>query len=103
MFFLPILHNIRLYIYTIRYKSGIKIFGFLRNISKKISKKFKKISQLLNWFPLKKNTKSFCFHAYDRILKLFQAYFLKKTKSIASFSCFKNEKNRYHNQFMIII
>jgi hypothetical protein len=42
MFFLPILHNIRLYIYIIRYKSGIKIFDFLWNISKTISKKFKK-------------------------------------------------------------
>jgi hypothetical protein len=27
--FLPILHNIGLYIYTIKYKSGIKIPGFL--------------------------------------------------------------------------
>jgi hypothetical protein len=33
--FLPILHNIGLYIYTIKYKSGIKILGFLQNISKK--------------------------------------------------------------------
>jgi hypothetical protein len=27
--FLPILHNIGLYIYTVKYKSGIKIPGFL--------------------------------------------------------------------------
>jgi len=40
--FLPILHNIRLYIYTVKYKSGIKIPGFLRNISKKKSKHFQK-------------------------------------------------------------
>jgi hypothetical protein len=33
--FLPILHNIGLYIYTVKYKSGIKIPGFLWNISKK--------------------------------------------------------------------
>ena len=33
--FLPILHNIGLYIYTVKYKFGIKIPGFLRNISKK--------------------------------------------------------------------
>jgi len=32
--FLPILHNIGLYIYTVKYKSGIKILGFLQNISK---------------------------------------------------------------------
>jgi len=34
--FLPILYNIGLYFYTVKYKSGIKIPGFLRNISKKI-------------------------------------------------------------------
>jgi len=32
--FLPILHNFELYIYTVKYKSGIKIPGFLRNILK---------------------------------------------------------------------
>jgi len=31
--FLPILHNIELYIYIVRYRFGIKILGFLRNIS----------------------------------------------------------------------
>jgi len=36
--FLPILHNIGLYIYTVKYKSDIKIPGFLRNI---FLKKFK--------------------------------------------------------------
>jgi hypothetical protein len=30
--FLPILHNIGLYSYTVRYKSGIKIPGFFQNI-----------------------------------------------------------------------
>ena len=29
--FLPILYNIVLYIYTVKYKSGIKILDFLRN------------------------------------------------------------------------
>jgi hypothetical protein len=33
--FLPILHNIGLYIYIVKYNSGIKIPGFLRNILKK--------------------------------------------------------------------
>jgi len=42
----------------------------------------------------------FFFHAYDQILKVFQAYFYKKTK-MTYFSCFKMQ-NRYHNQFMII-
>jgi len=41
--FLPILHNIGLYIYTVKYKSGIKIPGFLRNISKKNQNTLKKI------------------------------------------------------------
>jgi len=38
--FLPILHNIGLYIYTVKYKFGIKISGFLQNISKKNLKNF---------------------------------------------------------------
>jgi len=38
--FLPILYNIEFYIYTVKYKSGIKIPDFLRNISKKNSKHF---------------------------------------------------------------
>jgi len=61
--FLPIFHNIGLYIYTIKYKSGIKIHSFLRNISKKqISKRFQKIKsqKLLNQFPfLRKNKKKY--------------------------------------------
>jgi hypothetical protein len=36
--FLSILFNIGLYFYIVRYKSGIEIPGFLRKISKKISK-----------------------------------------------------------------
>jgi len=72
--FLPILHNIGLYIYTVKYKSGIKIPGFLQNISKKKFKTFSKKSQkLLNQISLLK--KIFCFHAYGQILKIFQAYF----------------------------
>ena len=43
--FLPILHNIRLYIYIVKYKSDIKIPSFLQNISKKNSKHFQKKSQ----------------------------------------------------------
>ena len=43
--FLPILHVIELYIYTVKYKSNIKIPSFLRNISKKIQNVFKKKSQ----------------------------------------------------------
>jgi hypothetical protein len=31
--FLPILHNIMLYIYTVRYRFGIKIPDFLENVS----------------------------------------------------------------------
>ena len=45
--FLPILHNTGLYIYTVKYKSGIKIPGFLRNISKK--------NKFQNIFKKKKN------------------------------------------------
>jgi len=56
--FLPILHNIGFYIYIIKYKSGIKIPGFLQNISKKIQKIFfKKRKNLKTFkliFPLKK-------------------------------------------------
>jgi len=40
--FLPILHNIRLYIYTVKYKSDLKIPCFIQNISKKIQNIFKK-------------------------------------------------------------
>jgi hypothetical protein len=54
-----------LYIYTVKYKSGIKIPDFLQNVSKKI-KTFSKIKKY--------------FIAYGQILKFFQAYFsLKKT------------------------
>jgi len=68
--FLPILHNIGLYIYTVKYKSGIKIPGFFRNISK--IKHFKTFSKRKKYFV-----------AYGQILKIFQAYFsLKKLKKI---------------------
>jgi len=36
--FLTIFHNIGLYIYTVKYKSSIKIPDFLQNISKKNKK-----------------------------------------------------------------
>jgi len=72
--FLPILHNIGLYIYTVKYKSGIKIPGFLRNISKKKFKTFsKKYQKLLNQFPFKKK-KNILF-SYGQILKILQPYF----------------------------
>jgi hypothetical protein len=50
--FLPILHNIRLYIYTVKYKSGIKITGFLQNISKQIQNISKKISKYFKLISL---------------------------------------------------
>jgi len=40
--FLSILHNIVLYIYTVKYKSGIKLSGFVGNISKKFQNICKK-------------------------------------------------------------
>jgi len=66
------MHNIRLYIYTVKYKSSIKIPGFLQNISKKN----KKIIQ--NIF---KKTKYFV--AYGQILKFSQSYF-----SLKKIACF---------------
>jgi len=50
---LPILFNIRLYIYTVRYKLSIIIPSFLRNISKK-SKNFKTF-KLISFSQKKKN------------------------------------------------
>jgi len=99
-YFLPILHNIGLYIYTVKYKSGIKIPGFLRiiqkskknqNILKKISKTFKSISLF---------KKIFCFHAYGHILKKFPSMFSLKDCIFLMF--WKSKKNGYRNQFMII-
>jgi len=74
--FLSILHNIGLYIYIVKYKSGIKILGFLQNILKKIKKHFQKEKKY--------------FAAYGQILKFFHAYF--HIKKIASFLCLKNPK-----------
>jgi len=46
--FLFILHNIGLYIYTVKYKSNIKVPGFLRNFSKnKFQNIFKKEKNIL--------------------------------------------------------
>jgi len=76
--FLPILYDIGLYIYTVKYKSGIKIPGFLRNISK-TQKKIKNIRKKY-------------FIAHGQILIFFSSiFFIKKTK-IASFSCKKKSK-----------
>jgi len=58
--FLPIVHNIGLYIYTVKYKSGIKILDLLQNISKKFKTFFKKISKtfkLISHFKNKKGVK----------------------------------------------
>jgi len=59
--FLPILHNIGLYIYTVKYKSGIKIPDFSEIFQKKKFKTFsKKYQKLLNQFPfLKKKQKKY--------------------------------------------
>jgi hypothetical protein len=57
--FLPSLLNIGLYTYMVRYKSGIKTPGFLRNTSKKKFKKRKKY-----------------FIAYGQVLKNFPSMFL---------------------------
>jgi len=70
------LYNIGLYIYTVKYKSGIKIPGFLRNVSKKIFKTFSKRKKY--------------FFAYGQILKFFQAY--KKHKNCILFMFKKIKK-----------
>ena len=72
------MHNIGLYIYTVKYKSSIKIPGFLQNISKNKNKKI--IQNIL------KKTKYFV--AYGQILKFSQAYFSLKKNCIFFFSCF---------------
>jgi hypothetical protein len=69
MFIPIILHNIRLYIYNVRYKSGTKILDFLWNVKKIKLKKNLKKSQINFLFQKKINI---YFHAYDRILKVFQ-------------------------------
>jgi len=96
--FLPILHNIELYFYTIRFRFSIKIPGFLRNISFKKLKIKKNLKTLKLISPFKK--KIFCFHAYGQILKSFSSIFsLKK----CIFLMFKRKaKKEYRNQFMII-
>jgi len=78
--FLPIFHYIGLYIYTVKYNSGIKIPGFLRNIFKK---KFQKI--------FKKEKKYFI--AYGQILNFFQAYLHKNKNCI--FFMFKNKIQKW--------
>jgi len=60
--FLPILYDIGLYIYIVKYKSGIKIPGFLRNLSKKNFKTFSKRKKI--FYCVRPNSK-----------KKFQAYF----------------------------
>jgi hypothetical protein len=89
--FLPILHNIGLYIYTVKYKSYIKIPGFLQNISKINSKHLKKTSKT---FKLISHFKYIYIHAYYQILKFSKHIFIKKT--FASFSCFENSKKKMY-------
>jgi len=73
--FLLILFNIWLYFYIVRYKLGIKIPDFLRNISKTNSKK----SQLFKIsFPFQNTKKIFYFYAYGQILKFSKYIFLKR-------------------------
>jgi hypothetical protein len=95
-YFLPILYNIGLYIYTVKYKSGIKIPGFFWNISKKKIKTFSKKSQktFKSISLLKKKTKIFCFHTaksykfskhvFIKRLHLFHALKIQKMDIITS-------------------
>jgi hypothetical protein len=72
-----------LYIYTVKYKSGIKISGFLQNISKK------KPQKLLNQFPFSK--KSVFIRSNPKTFP--SIFFIKKIKiKIASFSWLKKQK-----------
>jgi len=66
--FLLIFHYIGLYIYIVKYNFGIKIPGFLRNISKKNFKTFSKRKKY--------------FIVYGQILKNFQAYLHKNKNCI---------------------
>jgi len=89
IFFLPILHNIGWYIYTVKYKYGINIPGFSSKYFKKKKKKFQNIFKKKKYFV-----------AYGQILKFFSSIFFikKKTKKnktkIASFSCFEISKKK---------
>jgi hypothetical protein len=71
--FLPILHNIGLYIYTIRYKPGIKIPDFLQNIFKKKFKTFELIS-----FFKKQKKKNSCIRPNPKMLS--KHIFFKRQK-----------------------
>jgi len=73
--FLSILHNIGLYIYTVRYKLGIKIPNFLQNIFKKKFKNF----ELISFF--KKQKKNSCIRPDPKMLS--KHIFLKKQKKIS--------------------
>jgi hypothetical protein len=77
--FLPLLYNIGLYIYTVKYKSGIKIHGFLQNISKKSKKIIQNIFKKKKiFYCIRPNPKNFP-----------SIFFIKKKTKIAFFSCFK--------------
>ena len=73
--FLLILHNIGLYIYIVKYKSGIKIPVFLRNVFKKKNSKH---------FQKEKNI----FFAHGQILNFFSSIFFIKKKHCIFFMFF---------------
>jgi hypothetical protein len=86
--FLPIFHNIGLYIYIVKYKFSIKIPDFFWNILKKFKTFFLKNLKTFKLIFLFKKIK-FYWHVYGQILKIFEAYF---HKTIASFSYFEKKK-----------
>jgi hypothetical protein len=68
--FLSILHNIGLYIYTVKYKSGIKLSGFVENIlKKKISKHLQKEKKI--FYCIRPNPKIFPSIFFKQKLHLF--------------------------------
>jgi len=79
--FLSIFHSIGLYLYTVRYRSSIKILGFLWNIflfflnSKKNLKTFKLISPFKKFFQT-----YFYIKKYKKICIFLMFFFLSKKK-----------------------
>jgi hypothetical protein len=88
-FFLPILFNIRLYFYTVKYKSSFKILGFLWNISKNNFFKNLKTFKLISVFKRKKKKqKNVLFSCIQPSPKMFS--------SISSWQKNKKKMNLYH-------
>ena len=96
--FLPILHNIGLYIYIVRYEFNIKILGFLQTISNfflKIQKNLKTCKLISHFKKQKQKAKMFSFHPYGQILKVFQENFYIKNKKLHLFHVLKMQnKNK---------